>query len=642
MRCLGRAVAVVTLTAAGAIGQTADTLMVRARLVSGQPSQSVGTADIRISTVRGTDAAIVSGTVSYRFTLADDDALYIAASLVRNSGGLALELNPLPFTGRVQGVVLRQRHVDGSDPNDVTALGELASNPGAFSLQIATLDRPEGIAAGVLERVQRAVSLANMNQAGAASIDLVATRDGKGSVTSARVTAAVNYRLAATDGLTRILLTGGGDSVELLAAAGASAPVDWDLSGSGAVVVSVDLDMGEESQAMLAYRLLSSSPAQLTLGLTSGAELSAALRRAARSDFALTAGLAGEPAAIAKVTLFSALNANGEISAFVMETDCNYRLPEGASLSSLLIRDSSDGTVAWTTGFARGGELQSDSGFGNFHGLEPPNGVPSVLGGLMLASGQRFRWELAVTANGSAATVQTALAESALAPVVSRVVSAAGWAPAIGAGSSISILGESFAPSVSTLDGWDAPSLPRSLGGVSVEMGGQTLPLVFVTPGEVRAQVPVDLAPGVYALHLQNTGGRSNEVTVRVDTLAPAVFTTDSGAFVLRATDYSLLTPSNPAIAGETVLIYATGLGPTDPPLATGMLGPVEAPPPVVATVHVFLGDTEISVKRAVAAEGFAGVYKIEATIPAGLSGRQPLVVAAGDVRSGAVETSLR
>ncbi|MEO8659886.1 MAG: hypothetical protein ABI693_15560 [Bryobacteraceae bacterium] len=642
MKRLGRAVAVITLTAAGALGQTADTLLLRARLVSGETAQSVGTADVRISAVRGTDATIVSGTVSYRLTLADDDVLYTAASLVRNSGGLALELNPIPFTGRVQGVVLRQRHVDGSDPNDLAALGELASNPAAFSLRIATLDRPEGTAAGGLERVQRAVSLANLNQAGAVSIDMVATRDGKGTVTSARVTTAVNYRVAAADSLTRVLLTAGTDSVDLLAAAGASAPVDLDPSGTGAVVISADLDMGQESQAMLAYRLLSSSPAQLTLGLTSGAELSAALRRAARSDFALTTGLSGQPAAIAKVTLFSALNANGEVSAFVMETDCNYRLPGGASLSSLLIRDSSDGTVAWTTGFAQGGELQSDSGFGNFHGLEPPKGLPSALGGLMLANGQRFRWELAVTANGSAATVQTALAEGALAPVVSRVVSAAGWAPAIGAGSSISILGQSFAPSVSTLDGWDAPSLPRSLSGVTVEMGSQTLPLVFVTPGEVRAQVPVDLAQGVYPLHLQNAGGGSNEVAVRVDALAPAIFTADRDAFVLHAADYSLLTVDNPAAAGETVLIYATGLGPTNPPLATGTLGPVDAPPPVVAVVHVFLSDKEISVRRAVAAEGFAGVYKIEATIPAGLSGRQPLVVAAGDIRSAPVETSLR
>jgi len=48
----------------------------------------------------------------------------------------------------------------------------------------------------------------------------------------------------------------------------------------------------------------------------------------------------------------------------------------------------------------------------------------------------------------------------------------------------------------------------------------------------------------------------------------------DGTAAIEHAADYSLVTQSNPAVAGETIVVYMTGLGPVSSPVASGMPAP--------------------------------------------------------------------
>jgi uncharacterized protein (TIGR03437 family) len=107
---------------------------------------------------------------------------------------------------------------------------------------------------------------------------------------------------------------------------------------------------------------------------------------------------------------------------------------------------------------------------------------------------------------------------------------------------------------------------------------------------------------------------------VNVAYVSPGIFivnqATNQGA-ILRYPDYSLVGSSNPARTGDTVLIYATGLGPLQIPVASG------APSPAVATVAlpvVKIGGINATVSYSGLAYGFAGLYQLNVVVPPGLT----------------------
>jgi uncharacterized protein (TIGR03437 family) len=132
-----------------------------------------------------------------------------------------------------------------------------------------------------------------------------------------------------------------------------------------------------------------------------------------------------------------------------------------------------------------------------------------------------------------------------------------------------------------------APSvpLPRTLSGVQVFINGQAVPLVYVSPTQIVAQVPQAITPANmvnYAtLQVVNNNVKSNTVTVRTSYTSPGVFSfTGNGVGFAAAQrqNYSLITASNAAQIGETIVLYATGLGTTNPAVADGAAAPSTLP----------------------------------------------------------------
>ncbi len=84
-------------------------------------------------------------------------------------------------------------------------------------------------------------------------------------------------------------------------------------------------------------------------------------------------------------------------------------------------------------------------------------------------------------------------------------------------------------------------------------------------------------------------------VTVYVDNTAPGIYTlaqNGTGAAAILHSNYSEVTATSPAVRGETVQMFMTGLGPVTPGVADGVAAPssplsnsVEA-----ADILVFLG----------------------------------------------------
>src|ERR1019366_9627336 len=76
----------------------------------------------------------------------------------------------------------------------------------------------------------------------------------------------------------------------------------------------------------------------------------------------------------------------------------------------------------------------------------------------------------------------------------------------------------------------------------------------------------------------------------------------------------------HPAAAGETLEIYGLGLGVTDPMVEAGLRSPSSPPARALETPRLPIGGKDAVVVFAGLAPGFAGVYKVNAIVPAGLS----------------------
>ncbi len=92
-------------------------------------------------------------------------------------------------------------------------------------------------------------------------------------------------------------------------------------------------------------------------------------------------------------------------------------------------------------------------------------------------------------------------------------------------------------------------------------------------------------------------------------------------AAIVTHADGTLVTIEQPAAPGETVVIYATGLGELDPPVAAGAANPGLGGESVASVtdpqVLVLFNRALAQTVFAGGTPGFAGLYQINATIPA-------------------------
>ena len=200
------------------------------------------------------------------------------------------------------------------------------------------------------------------------------------------------------------------------------------------------------------------------------------------------------------------------------------------------------------------------------------------------------------------------------------VVNAASFAPGggpIAPGEFVALFGSNLAAGSHTA----TPTYPPNLGGVSVTFNGQPAALYLVSSGQINALVPYEIT-GPTATVVVNNGSSSNPVQVAVAATAPGVYSLDQSGFgpgaILHA-DYSLVDSSNPAKAGETVLVYLTGLGAVNPPVADGTAGDSNPLSRAVALVNVYIGGLPATVRYKGLAPLYPGLYQINVDVPADL-----------------------
>ena len=146
---------------------------------------------------------------------------------------------------------------------------------------------------------------------------------------------------------------------------------------------------------------------------------------------------------------------------------------------------------------------------------------------------------------------------------------------------------------------------------------------------QINFQVPFETAPGPSTRFVVKNGAeQSAAFQAAVTPAAPALFTTDSThAAAQHGADYRPIAASNPAAAGEVVLLYGTALGPVTGAPPTGDAPPLD-PLTHTATPGVTIGGRPAVVEFSGLAPLFVGVYQVNVRIPSGLvAGEQEVVV---------------
>jgi len=217
-------------------------------------------------------------------------------------------------------------------------------------------------------------------------------------------------------------------------------------------------------------------------------------------------------------------------------------------------------------------------------------------------------------------------------PLITSVASAADGTSGVATGGLISIFGSNLSPSPIASSG---VPLPTVLGNSCVVVNGQPISLLLVSPSRINAQLD-DGTSGLSTISIRTPQNVSPDFSFTVGSTAPAVFlngqsgTSTNLPAITRAANGLLVTASNPIHHGDSLTIFAAGLGATSPAVAAGAVSPSNPLAVAVVQPTVTLNGVALPVTFAGLAPGQIGVYEIQVAVPAytplGLS--VPLIIA--------------
>jgi uncharacterized protein (TIGR03437 family) len=669
------------------MAQTVESIPYRAILSTANEVPPValaasGTGTVWFHVVRDASGEIISGSVdfdvNYKFPgEATITAMHIHDGAAGVNGPVVID----SAVSRTENVTagslpVLQAQISPAGAAAFAAFKGVIANPAGYYLNVHTTANPAGVFRGQLQRAEAVVRLAvlspanenppiaGLDAAGRGTILMLRTTDAGGNTTSAQVTFDVAY-------------TGFPAGTEIIAMhlhagpAGVNGPVTVDStltqaitvadSGNGFLRFTSEVDLARAG-ALATIDNVYWAPALVYLNAHTRANPGGAIRGqllwtdSASFQVALSPAnevppLTLEASAPGKVTVYTARNSDGAAIAGAITFDVNPRFEAApaTSFTAMHVHDGVagvNGPVTLDSRFNSVPNLVKD-GVGNIWRLNSllPAALPSL--NSLITNPERHYTNLHSTANpGGAVRAQNAAPNTAL-PEIADVIAGASD-PAIvnlAPGGVASIFGANLSKVSGNIDGVAGTTVPTSLNGTSVTIGGRAAPVIFVDPGQINVQVPYETATGVQPIVVTTTNGASETMMHPVAPVAPAILFDATGALAFRVDNSSLIRPNNAAAAGDQIYLLCTGLGLTIPAGQTGQIPPSDITRVFLNVVQptVTIGGRAAALTGAAAAPGFIGLNAVVVTVPTGLTaGNQPVVLRSGTVASNTASIAIK
>ena len=222
-------------------------------------------------------------------------------------------------------------------------------------------------------------------------------------------------------------------------------------------------------------------------------------------------------------------------------------------------------------------------------------------------------------------------------PAITQIYNTASGGAAIESGSWVSISGVNLSGTTriwQTSD-FNGNILPAKLDGVSVTINGKSAAVYYISPAQLNVQAPQDTATGPVQVTVTNQYGSTSGQTLLAN-YAPGFFqfagnkypaaVHPDGAYVAPVGYFGAA--SRPAQPGETILIFGTGFGPTNPATPAGQV--VSGAPPLadLTQLKVTIGGVVATV--AYAGITYVGEYQLNVVVPALPDGDRTIVASIG------------
>jgi len=218
-----------------------------------------------------------------------------------------------------------------------------------------------------------------------------------------------------------------------------------------------------------------------------------------------------------------------------------------------------------------------------------------------------------------------------LTPLITGVVNAYSFGPQICPGAMAFVNGSGLGAN---------PILPPPApSGITVTVGGKPGFVVGGSASQLLLQIPFEATPGASTITVAFNGTTSAPFNIALSKFCPSLQTVNSGG-TGTVNSFDLTTPPGPGPMlpsikpGDTLTLYATGLGATNPPTATGQTGVMN---PTATPVSISIGGTAVpagNILYAGTASGPPGLYLVNVKLPGNFQGTQSIVLTVGDASS--------
>jgi len=221
------------------------------------------------------------------------------------------------------------------------------------------------------------------------------------------------------------------------------------------------------------------------------------------------------------------------------------------------------------------------------------------------------------------------------AAVISNVVNAASYWNGISPGEIVVLFGSQLGPAALVSAQPDSSNtFPTTLAGTTVFFDKVAAPIIYTSAGQVAVVAPFEIAgETITSVTVSTVGGQSAPFVEGVSAVSPSIFTADSSgsgqAAALRVAGgvTTIASLSNPVAAGDSLVLYATGMGSLVPAVPDGAI--VLPPLPTLGyyPVKVLIGGLSATIQYVGPAPGLvAGVDQINVQIPSNIPSGQATV----------------